>query len=79
MQREPYPCGSILGGAEQSKCKQALLGGARAGGHGHKWRQGKFLLHMRKKPFCCESGQMLAQVAQRGCGVSVLGDAQNWI
>ncbi|KAK4811097.1 hypothetical protein QYF61_016383 [Mycteria americana] len=48
-------------------------------GNGHKLKYRKFCLNIRKKTplFYCEGGQTLEQVAQRGCGVSVLGDIKN--
>lgn len=46
------------------------------GGKRHKLKQ-KVSFTYKKHFFYCESGQTLAQVAHRGCGVSILGDTQN--
>jgi len=37
----------------------------------------KFYLNIRKNFFYCVDDQALAQVAQRGCAVSILGDSQS--
>lgn len=73
LQKEPYPAASMLMGT------RALLSAASdwAGGQGHKLKHGKLLLHMRRNVFFCADGQTLAQVAQRGCWVSLLGELQN--
>jgi len=44
---------------------------------GHKLYYRKFHLKVRKSFFYCKHDQTLAQVAQRGCGVSILEDIQN--
>ncbi|KAK4819917.1 LOW QUALITY PROTEIN: hypothetical protein QYF61_014652 [Mycteria americana] len=45
----------------------------RTRGNGHKWKFRKFHLN-EKALFNGKGGQTLKQVAQKGCGVSVLGD-----
>ena len=37
----------------------------------------EMMFKCKKNAFYCKDGQALAQVAQRGCGISVLGDTQN--
>lgn len=32
---------------------------------------------MQENIFCCEGGQTLEEVSQRGCGVSICGDAES--
>ncbi|KAK4832362.1 hypothetical protein QYF61_021961 [Mycteria americana] len=46
----------------------------RTRGNGHKLKHMKFHLNTRQHFFYCEGDQTLAQVAQRGCEVSVCGD-----
>jgi len=42
----------------------------RTGDKGHKLKHRRFPLNIRKHFFTAESGRVLAQAAQRGCGVS---------
>lgn len=44
---------------------------------GHKLIYRKFHLNIIKNLFCCEDGQTLEHVAQRGCEVSTLGDIED--
>jgi len=48
---------------------------ARTRGSGHKLKHRRFPLNI-KKHFYCEGGQALAEVAQRSCGISILGGVQ---
>ncbi|KAK4829983.1 hypothetical protein QYF61_008114 [Mycteria americana] len=45
-------------------------------GNGHKLKHRRFPLNIRKHLLYCEGDRALAQVAQRGCGVSSLGGIQ---
>lgn len=44
--------------------------------YGHKLKHGRFCLNVRRQ-FSCEGGQTMGYIAQRDCGVSVLGDSPN--
>jgi len=44
---------------------------------GHEQRLKKMKTEHKKKLFYSKGGQTLAQVGQRGCEVSILGDIQN--
>lgn len=51
--------------------RQALFSGDKASGKGHNLKLRRLLLYIKKY---CEDDQAHAQVVQRVCGVSVLGD-----
>jgi len=61
------------GSEEQGAGVCSVVPSDRTRGSGHV----KVNLNIRKCFFHHEEGQILAQVAQRGCGVSILGDVQN--
>ena len=78
-QRGSHRCIKPPEGREWRRRSQALFSGAH-------WREKKQWIQSKiqgipfkqnRKTFHCESGQTLAQVAQRGCGVSILGVIQN--
>jgi len=48
-----------------------------ARGNRHEVKYGKFYGYIKKAGFYGEGGQAAEQFAQRGCGVSTLGDIQN--
>ena len=48
----------------------------RTKGNGHKNETQEALSEYQETLFHCEGGQALAQVAQGGCGVSILADTQ---
>ena len=54
----------------------SVVPGDRTGDKGYKLKYRKFCLHKRKKLLHSVSEQTLEEVAQRGCGVSILGDTQ---
>lgn len=51
----------------------------RARGNEDKLKDKDFCLSIIKIFYYCESGQTLAQVAQRGCGFSILDGIQTWL
>ena len=64
----------LMGGSEEQEAGVfSIVPSDRIRGNGHM----KVSLNIRKCFFHCEDGQTLAQVAWRGCGVSILGDIQN--
>ncbi|KAK4830954.1 hypothetical protein QYF61_014413 [Mycteria americana] len=64
-----YPTG---GCKEDGARVPSVVLSERTGGDMHKLKHGTFCLNIRKHFFYCGDGQTLAQVAQRGCGVSAL-------
>ena len=61
-----HSCQTFLSGAHRQDKRK-----------GHKLSNVKFHLNTQENLFYCEGRQTLAQVAQRGCGVSILGDIQS--
>jgi len=68
-------CVSVMGGTES----RAVLHGVQCQDK-RQWAQTAMqgiLFKCKKNPSCCEGGQTLEQVAQGGCGISILWDTQN--
>jgi len=55
----------------------SVLPNDRTSCNGHKLKHRKSHLSIRKSFFYSESDQTLEQVAQRGCGVSIIGNSHN--
>ena len=49
----------------------------RTRGNGHKLKNGKFSLNIKETLCHYEGDQAVPQIAQGGCGVSIVGDTQN--
>ena len=67
-----------MGGNKEDGARLLVMPGDSTKGNEHKVKYRKINLSIRKKKhFYCEAGQTSGQVAQRRCGVFVLGDIQN--
>lgn len=52
------------------------VGSDTTGGNRHTFNRGRFHVSIRKK-LCCDGGQMLEQIFQKGCRDSILGNIQS--
>lgn len=68
-----YQCRKISEWKVQREQRQALFSGGKTSGKGNNLKLRRFSLCISKMPYC-EDDQAHAQVVQRICGVSVLGD-----
>ncbi|KAK4824359.1 hypothetical protein QYF61_013694 [Mycteria americana] len=68
----------LEGGCKEDRARLfSVVPSNRARGSGHRPKHGGFPLNIRKHFFTEDEGdQALAQVVQRACGVSILGDIQ---
>lgn len=70
-------CSCLMGGCREVRGRVFLeLHSSKKRGNRHKLEHEKFSLDIRKNA-CHVSGQTLAQISQRCCGISILGDSQN--
>ncbi|KAK4810883.1 hypothetical protein QYF61_013291 [Mycteria americana] len=68
----------VNGGCKDDRARLfSVVPSGRTRGNGHKVKHRRFHLNIRKHFFTVEVTEHWAQVAQRGCGVSLLGDIQN--